>query len=518
MGILYFLFVCNTGVTLILNITQFIPQSNTFKMANASTPNWLGLLRWSVFVNDGTAPSQFTTMPEEDKKWLEKVMTEVVRSDPQRMDEIMTKVKEFLTRWQSVGEGESVGMSEEEEETLVVDLEDLRDIVEQIDMAQVFCKFGGCELLLQLGESTGCVLSVRCLAVAVIGTVAQNNPTAQEILFAQPPQQPGQLMARLCALMRAASQDVSLFLLARKAMFAVSAVVRGHAAAEEFFVLTELLPTASALLPNPTLRPKLYFLASALIGSDSCSEERTIIVTKTLLMSLLNLSAPTFATSSSENSAAASSASTYTIGTEAESLEFGLVLLRDLLQTRVGQTLLLSSDNPAAVETVVGATISNSASVQTSMAIMRQVPLPVRLNRALQRWRNSLYSEDHSDTSNSSNTDNNVQQVEENEGHHCDLLRQHLQQILQLIYVSIDNNDNRDTNDWQLRDISEIPVKYPRTTDSANIDSINVETANPVTTYTQNNIAISSAANYSERLEPLFLIAPPQLQAAPRAP
>lgn len=39
-----------------------------------SAPQWLGLLRWSLSHVDGTQPSQFSAMSEEDKAWLSQVL------------------------------------------------------------------------------------------------------------------------------------------------------------------------------------------------------------------------------------------------------------------------------------------------------------------------------------------------------------------------------------------------------------------------------------------------------------
>jgi len=59
-------------------------------------------------------------------------------------------------------------------------LEELLYIIEQIDMAQVFVKFGGVKsLILTAKEIENVSTSNRAAAIAVIGSLAQNNITVQ---------------------------------------------------------------------------------------------------------------------------------------------------------------------------------------------------------------------------------------------------------------------------------------------------------------------------------------------------
>ena len=137
-------------------------------------PNWLGLLKWSLAHSDGTAPSQFSVMGEEDKMWLEQVMKECVKDEPARMNEIMLEIMNRL---------DSHTCSESDHLENILD--ELRDIVEHIDMARVFVKFGGLQCLLgllQTEESIG--EEIRCLAAGIIGTLAQNNIIVQEEMHA----------------------------------------------------------------------------------------------------------------------------------------------------------------------------------------------------------------------------------------------------------------------------------------------------------------------------------------------
>lgn len=414
-------------------------------------PNWLGLLRWSMAVNDGTAPSQFSTMTDADKSWLETVMNDVVRSDPQRMDEVMSKVNHLLV------EGGGVA-SDEDEDALLVDLEDLRDIVEQVDMAQVFAKVGGCEILLRVGEHDGLPASVRALAVAIIGTVSQNNLTVQDALYGQG------IVQRLASLLRTSAEQ-KLLLVAKKTLFALSATVRGHAASEEHFALHELHGVAVAVLAEPVLRSKVYFLASALVESDSCSEVRVAAVARALLLSLLSLSG------AAEHDG------------EAESLEFGMVLLRDLLHTKIGQQLLLiarahgtarrSGDADDAPSEDDAAT--RVATVATSLAVLQQESLDQRLNRTLQRWEQSIAV---------------VASADDGEGGRGAVLVQQWQALRQVLF-----------DDGGRRRAAAPPIRFPRNSDRPGLATASV-----------------AAQPSPSGGEEVLLIAPPPLEAAPRVP
>ena len=94
-------------------------------------PNWLGLLQWSLAHSDGTSSSsQVQRMGDEDRKWLEAVMKDNVKDEPARMNQIMADV---------IGMLDSSTCSENEDR-IVYMLEELRDITEQIDMAQIFVR------------------------------------------------------------------------------------------------------------------------------------------------------------------------------------------------------------------------------------------------------------------------------------------------------------------------------------------------------------------------------------------
>lgn len=235
---------------------------------------WLGLLRWSVSVNDGTLPSNASAMSAEDRAWLEQVMQEAVRDDPKRMNEVMMNLKEFLSKQSNPSA---------EEDDLLNQLDELRDIVEQIDMAHVFAKFGGVDVFIGVLESRSQSVQFRAMLAAILATVAQNNVMVQNLM-----QEKG-FVDRLSAAFMVENEEKVL----NKLLFALSAAIRGHPGAEEAFVLgtgSEVLSkalswsiTVSTTPQNSSLSGRALFLSSALLSSDFASAERLARLAEILL-------------------------------------------------------------------------------------------------------------------------------------------------------------------------------------------------------------------------------------------
>ena len=200
-------------------------------------PNWLGLLKWSLAHTDGTSPSDAKAMSDENKAFLTKVrlapcvlcvyvsciycsvsmsitlhcitllsapinsppplhqsiqvMEEGIKNEPKRMREIMLNIAVFLEEEISESKSQPEGFAalsrEEQGEQLLDELEELQDIVEQIDMAQVFAgKMDGLGCILDLvedkkGALVGSEIEVRLGACSVLGTLSQNNPQVSDV-------------------------------------------------------------------------------------------------------------------------------------------------------------------------------------------------------------------------------------------------------------------------------------------------------------------------------------------------
>eukprot|EP01039_Chlorochromonas_danica_P009019 gene9019-9954_t len=223
-----------------------------------SAPQWLGLLRWSLAYQDGTQTSQFNQLSEQDREWLGSVLKEVVKDEAERMNEIILSLQE---------KHQSGAFQSQQTEAFSL-LEELQDIIEQVDMAEIFAKFHGSRLLLLLLEDKIAVpLTVRKQAAVVLATLTQNNLVVQDSLAKQ------DVLERLMAVFLEA-QDVSLCL---KVHYAVSCLVRGHALLEEKFFQSFFLSYLSHIASLPdhlSLFHKAFFLSSSLISSDTATADR----------------------------------------------------------------------------------------------------------------------------------------------------------------------------------------------------------------------------------------------------
>ena len=162
--------------------------------------------------------------------------------------------------------------------------EELEEIVENIDMAQIFVKFGGLLCLLTCLELTALDTLCRARIASVIGTLAQNNLTVQNYIFDQ------HILSRLMSvfvsvpissLAESSSSTIStsstsstsqLGTLRTKTIFAISCAVRNHPALETQFIRSSYTSKVLtvALLDKcnlPLLRKVVYFF-TALLTSE----------------------------------------------------------------------------------------------------------------------------------------------------------------------------------------------------------------------------------------------------------
>ena len=279
---------------------------------------WLGLLKWSLAYTDGTRPSSETMqMSEEDKKFLEMVMKEGIIDEGERMKTILNDLTRSLDRMvRGAAAAGSTNSSEEEEKTdtpelteddMVGLLEELRDIVEQIDYAKAFAALGGVPFLVGCASERGVVpKSVRSSCIAVLATLAQNNPHVQDIVlksgalqtladlfFAETPRGEefvGESSAGGGGDAGMSEPDVD-GTLRSKIVQAMSCSVRGHVEGERAFCASDggrqVIECGLGLLsgsddgkddgmpiPPPVLRRRTLFFLQALITSDEATKER----------------------------------------------------------------------------------------------------------------------------------------------------------------------------------------------------------------------------------------------------
>lgn len=254
------------------------------------SPNWLGLLQWSLAHQDGTAPTNVDMITEENREWLEGVLREGVIDEPKRIGDVVLSVKIKL-------ESDSLTPIDVDE------LEEITDITEQIDMAGVFVKLSGFKLAYMLvtsyGQKSSVSDSILGATLNLVGTVCQNNPIVQEQAFNTFPGYVQSLYGAIVALLLRVEGACLSPALQSKALFALSTIVRGHPRAEGIFVTTHYQPIANKILcsngysADPLSVPvksasynvigKTFFLSSALLSSEHCTAERVERIAAVLL-------------------------------------------------------------------------------------------------------------------------------------------------------------------------------------------------------------------------------------------
>jgi len=240
-------------------------------MSSADPWAWLGLLKWSLSHSDGTQSSDISPMSEEDKAFLEKVMSEGIIDEGKRMKFILeeaTKAMEYY-KARSLGDKDITDppISDDDLEDL---LQELRDIVEQIDYARAFCSLQGLPFLIGCIEERKAVPeSIRMMCTGIMCTLASNNPPVQQQLL------------ELGAIKSLSDifflEDTTMKMKAR-IIQAISSIVRNHEMAENVFCG---LPQAGSLFAeglNPKssqqLKSRSLFFFRALVTSDTADETR----------------------------------------------------------------------------------------------------------------------------------------------------------------------------------------------------------------------------------------------------
>lgn len=127
--------------------------------------NWPGLLAWSTKYHDGTAPSEFKKMSDEDREFLERAMEEAFGQieDPNKVMQ------------------EAVGMITAEdrtEETIMTALEVLDRCCDDPDCSRNADKLGAIQALLDLLEPYPGQIRLR--ALEFLALIFSNNPIMQK--------------------------------------------------------------------------------------------------------------------------------------------------------------------------------------------------------------------------------------------------------------------------------------------------------------------------------------------------
>lgn len=235
--------------------------------------NWLALLKWSLKnSNDGTNPdTNPSSVSEEDRAFLENAMKQV-QNTPERLRIIM---EELITMLNSTSSSSSVEDLTNRNDFTAALLEELEEIIEDIDFAQIFVKFGGAKCLIQTArevESSGISESNRANCLGIIGTLAQNNITVQDILL-KDGMIPVLMTFRDGAIEGSSSScsGISSDKVWSKALYALGGIVKNHTAAEVMF-LQFYAADAFGNLDNNNLsnavKRRCVYLALFLVGQD----------------------------------------------------------------------------------------------------------------------------------------------------------------------------------------------------------------------------------------------------------
>lgn len=241
-------------------------------------PNkWLGLMKWSMKYTDGTVPSEFREMPEEDKAFLERVLAEGVMDETERIRDVLRILDGehpsvvFAKKTENAAEVQEVSAGSEEQEEKASDeqldeykdalLDELLSRIDQIDNAMNFVKMNGLATMLALIKENDRA-TTRALAAEVSSVVVQNNPFCQDAAVKIG------LLEVLCQLTRDADTTCKV-----KALLAISCLVRNHDAAEERFLSDRCdgLKVLETLLINESdlrLQRKALFFLRYLVRSS----------------------------------------------------------------------------------------------------------------------------------------------------------------------------------------------------------------------------------------------------------
>lgn len=305
-----------------------------------SAPNngiWLGLLKWSLAYSDGTTDSNATRMTDENKMFLEKVMKECVKDEPARLNEIIREFMKLLSM--DISDTPSIPNSNPYQITQEIisnavaaesDIDnylyELEDIVDQIDMAQIFVKFGGLECLVRFLEIAELGALLRGHIAAVIGELSQNNLKVQDDIFNK-----NNFLRRIIDVYLTPYTDSCEILydteqlnkLRTKTLYAISCSIRSHPAAEVFFAInyTSAVFQIAFKSAHVALIQKALYFSSALISSEHVSTSSSNCITNVI-------------------QAMIPASFSYLEFDESELRESVCICLRSILQSRIGWAYL----------------------------------------------------------------------------------------------------------------------------------------------------------------------------------
>ena len=217
-------------------------------------PNWLGLLKWSLAYSDGTTETS-NHASKEDMEWLANAMADLVQDQPKRIKEILNELVKFMENpmIDSVIINNNDTNRKETSIDVISLLEEVRDIIDQVDMAQIFVKYGGIKCLMFFITNEIITITVRSLAAVILAEISQNNLHVQEEANKL------NIIPELCT---HCLQTIN-FNFAAKILFAISSIVRNNSDAEIIFRDSQMAQIFTKGIESgdiPFMRRTLFFI------------------------------------------------------------------------------------------------------------------------------------------------------------------------------------------------------------------------------------------------------------------
>ena len=227
------------------------------------------LLIEALYLVDGTRDSseEIRNLSDEEKSWLSQAMTELVKDEPTRMNDILTELVKYID---SLGDNDYSSSSsssnnnniESNDDLKQIDdnriydlLDELKDIVCQIDMAQVCIKFGGLKCFLCLIKGPESLVSdrIKYISCDTIATIAQNNIRVQETFYNQ------HVVDILCNYLLQLDESQaqrttssSVLIMKSKLIYSISCTIRNYSLSENHFMTHYATKIVSSALHSIT--------------------------------------------------------------------------------------------------------------------------------------------------------------------------------------------------------------------------------------------------------------------------
>lgn len=176
--------------------------------------HWPGLLAWSTKYHDGTAPSQFNVMSDEDKQFLQNAL-EAAFADVEDPNQVF---HDAILKF---------GEEDRNHASMMTALEIMDRVCDDPDVARNAEKLGGVQAILDVSVDSTVHSEIRCRSMEIFALLLSNNPNIQEAAMSKGAM--GKLLASLRATTVGSEERLKVFR-------TVVALVRNVDKIEEQFV------------------------------------------------------------------------------------------------------------------------------------------------------------------------------------------------------------------------------------------------------------------------------------------